>query len=147
MKSYVGAILIPFDFSLTPEQTSEVFAIADTALQAAPDEDLFSDAIRIRLDQLIEPIIKKWYEELLEHVQDVRHSAADYVTAFLGSEASQEQIELLMKRFNIANLDDLDTELKKQIRTWIAGLDNEKVRQYDVITVKDLVFAELRSWC
>ena len=48
MKSYVGAILIPFDFSLTPEQTAEVFAIADSALQSVSDEDLFSDAIRIR---------------------------------------------------------------------------------------------------
>ena len=147
MKSYVGAILIPFDFSLTPEQTSEVFAIADTALQAASDEDLFSDAIRIRLDQLIEPNIRDWHQELLAHVEDVRHSAADYISAFLGSEASPEQLDQLVKRFNIENVDDLDAELKKQIRTWIAGLDNEKVRQYDVITVKDLVFAELRSWC
>lgn len=147
MKSYVGAILIPFDFSLTAEQTSEVFSIADSALQAASDEDLFSDTIRIRLDQLIEPKIREWHQELLSHVEDVRCSAPDYITAFLRSEASPGQIEQLMKRFTIDNLDDLDAELKKQIRTWVAGLDNEKVRQYDVITVKDLVFAELRSWC
>lgn len=146
MKSYVGAILIPFDFTLTPEQTSEVFAIADTALQSASDEDIFSDAIRIRLDQLIEPKIKKWYEELLEHVQEVRLSGPDYVTAFL-REASSEEAEQLMKRFSLDDWDALDAEIRKQIRTWITGLDNEKVRQYDVVTVKDLVFAELRSWC
>ena len=147
MKSYVGAILIPFDFSLTPEETSEVFAIADTALQAVSDEDLFSDAIRIRLDQLIEPKIREWHQALLSHVEDVRQSAPDYVGAFLGSEASPEQVDQLIKRFNIENLEDLDQEVRKQIRTWIACLDNEKVRQYDVVTVKDLVFAELRSWC
>jgi hypothetical protein len=147
MKSYVGAILIPFDFSLTPEQTSEVFAIADNSLQAASDEELFSDTIRLQLDRLIEPKIRQWHEELLSHVQDVRNIAPDYTTAFLRSEASADLIDQLTKRFNIQTLDDLDAELKNQIRTWIAGLDNEKVRQYDTITVKDLVFAELRSWC
>ena len=147
MKSYVGAILIPFDFTLTPEQTSEVFGIADNSLQAATDEDLFSDAIRIQLDRLIEPKIRQWHEELLSHVENVRNIAPDYTTAFLRSEASSEVIDQLTKRFNIQILDDLDLELKNQIRTWIAGLDNEKVRQYDAITVKDLVFAELRSWC
>jgi hypothetical protein len=146
MKSYVGAILIPFDFSLTPEQTTEVFAIADTALQAATDEELFSDAIRIRLDQLIEPNIKLWYNELLSHVEEVRQCAPDYVTTFL-REGSTEEVEQLMKRFSITDWDALDTELRKQVRTWIAGLDNEKVRQYDVLTVKDLVFTEIRSWC
>lgn len=146
MKSYVGAILIPFDFSLTSEQTAEVFAIADTALQAASDEDLFSDAIRIRLDQLIEPSIKQWYKELLDHVEEVRQCAPDYVTTFL-REGSSEEVEQLMKRFNTDDWDALDTDVRKQIRTWVAGLDNEKIRQYDVVTVKDLVFAELRSWC
>jgi hypothetical protein len=146
MKSYVGAILIPFDFTLTSEQTAEVFAIADTALQAASDEDLFSDSIRIRLDQLIEPSIKQWYTELLDHVEEVRQCAPDYVTTFL-REGSSEEVEQLMKRFNTDDWDALDTDLRKQIRTWVTGLDNEKLRQHDVVTVKDLVFAELRSWC
>jgi hypothetical protein len=146
MKSYVGAILIPFDFSLTPEQTSQVFSIADEALQTSSDEDLFSDAIRIRLDQLIEPHIKRWYTDLLDHVQEVQQCAPDYVTTFL-REGSSEEVEQLMKRFNITDWDALDTELRKQIRTWIDGFDNEKLRQYDVVTVKDLVFTELRSWC
>jgi hypothetical protein len=147
MKSYVGAILIPFDFSLTAEQSSEVFAIADTALREASDEDLFSDAIRIRLDRLIEPRIRVWHRELLTHVEDVRHSALDYVTEFLGSEASSEQVRQLMLRFSIDDPESLDGEVKSQIRMWIENLDNEIVRQYDVVTVKDLVFGELRSWC
>jgi hypothetical protein len=146
MKSYVGAILIPFDFSLTPEQTSEVFAIADAALHSASDEDLFSDSIRIRLDKLIEPRIKTWYTELLDHVEEVRQIAPDYVTAFL-RDASTEEVEQLMERFGIADWDALDTELRKQIQSWINGFDNENTRKYDVLSVRDLVFTELRSWC
>jgi len=146
MKSYVGAILIPFDFSLTPEQTSEVFDIADSALQASSDEDLFSDAIRIRLDKLIEPRIKTWYMELLDHVEQIRQIAPDYVTAFL-RESSTEEVEQLMKRFGITDWDALDTELRKQIQSWINGFDNENVRKYDASSTKDLVFTELRSWC
>ena len=147
MKSYVGAILIPFDFSLTPEQTAEVFAIAEAALEAASDEDLFSDTIRIHLDQLIEPNIKKWHVELLDHVQEVRDAAPDYVTPYLATEASPEQIEQLMTRFAVEDWDSLEAELRKEIRTWLAGLDNEKIRQYDAVTAQGLIFAELRSWC
>ena len=146
MKSYVGAILIPFDFSLTPEQTSEVFAIADAALQSTSDEDLFSDAIRIRLDKLIEPRIKTWYTELLDHVEEIRQIAPDYVTAFL-REASTEEVDQLMKRFGITDWDALDSELRKQIQSWINGFDNENVRKHDVLSARDLVFTELRSWC
>ena len=146
MKSYVGAILIPFDFSLTPEQTSEVFAIADAALQSASDEDLFSDSIRIRLDKLIEPRIKTWYTELLDHVEEIRQIAPDYVTAFL-REASTGEVDQLMKRLGITDWDALDFELRKQIQSWINGFDNENVREYDVLSARDLVFTELRSWC
>jgi hypothetical protein len=127
-------------------KASEVFAIADAALQSASDEDLFSDAIRIRLDQLIEPRIKTWYTELLDHVEEIRQIAPDYVTSFL-REASTEEVDQLMKRFGITDWDALDTELRKQIQSWINGFDNENVRKYDVLSAKDLVFTELRSWC
>ncbi len=129
------------------EDLPEVFAIADTALESASDEDLFSDAIRIRLDQLIEPQIRQWHLELLDHVEEVRTVGVDYVTSYLASEASNEQVEHLMKRFAVSDWDGLETELRKEVRKWLAALDNEKIRQYDVLTVKDLVFAELRSWC
>src|SRR4051812_41396473 len=76
MKSYVGAILIPFDFTLSPEQTSEVFDAADVALRAASDEDLFSDNIRIQLDRLIEPKIKIWYDQLIGYVRGVQLAAS-----------------------------------------------------------------------
>ena len=147
MKSYVSAILIPFDFSLTPEQTAEVFELAEIALESASDEELFSDAIRIRLDQMIEPQIKNWHRELLDHVQGVRFAGLDYVTEFLATGATDEELEKLMNRFGTKDVDGLESELRKQIRTWLDDLDNEKVRQYTVESVKDLVFAELRSWC
>ena len=147
MKSYVSAILIPFDFSLTPEQTAEVFELAEIALESASDEELFSDSIRIRLDQMIEPQIKNWHRELLDHVQAVRFAGLDYVTEFLATGATDEELEKLLSRFASKDVDGLESELRKQIRTWLDGLDNEKVRQYTVESVKDLVFAELRSWC
>jgi hypothetical protein len=53
----------------------------------------------------------------------------------------------LMKRFGITEWDALDTELRKQVQSWINGFDNENTRKYDVLSVKDLVFTELRSWC
>jgi hypothetical protein len=37
--------------------------------------------------------------------------------------------------------------LRQRIDDWIATVDDNELIQHDVVTVKDLVFAQLRSWC
>jgi hypothetical protein len=69
------------------------------------------------------------------------------VSAFLNGQATPAAIEQLRVRFAIEDSRLLEGELAKQIREWIVGMDDSELLQYDVVTVKDLVFAQLRSWC
>ena len=147
MKSYVGAILIPFDFSLTPEQTSEVFDIADSALQACHPTKISSPTPFAfgwtSLSNLVSRLgiwncLIMWSKFGKLRRTTSQHSSARH---------QPRKFEQLMKRFGITDWDALDTELRKQIQSWINGFDNENVRKYDTSSVKDLVFTELRSWC
>ena len=56
-------------------------------------------------------------------------------------------MEQLKQRFGIADSYALEAELRTRINAWIAEVEDEQLGQYDVFTVKDLVFAQLRSWC
>ena len=147
IKKDVRTYLLPYDFSLTGEQTDLLFADIQLTLEAAEDEELFSTKIVDRIGKLADARIQMWRDLLLVWVKEVRHHAADYVSAFLSSEASPETVEQLKGRFEIDNLAALEAELKKRVRNWIAGIEDEKLLQYDIISVKDLVFSELRSWC
>jgi hypothetical protein len=77
----------------------------------------------------------------------MREAAPDYVSTFLTLQATPGAVEQLKQRFQIDDSRALESELKERIRVWIAGVADEQLMQYDVFTVKDLVFAQLRSWC
>jgi hypothetical protein len=147
IKKDVRTYLLPYDFSLTEEQTDLLFADIQLTLEAAQDDELFSTKIVDRIGKLADARIQTWRELLLVWVKEVRHYAADYVSTFLSSEASPDTVEQLKQRFGIDELAELEAELKKRVRNWIAGIEDEKLLQYDIISVKDLVFSEIRSWC
>src|SRR5262249_22157800 len=96
--------------------------------------------------------IRRWREEnqikeQLNRINEIRLSAADYVSVFLNGQATPAAIEQLKTRFAVDDSNGLEAELKKRIREWVGTVDDSELLQYDVITVKDLVFAQLRSWC
>jgi hypothetical protein len=113
---------------------------------------LFSAIIRFKVEEVADRKIRPWRDEdQLKHQRarliEIRHSAADYVSAFLAGQTTPTTVELLKARFAIGDSAELEVELMKQIREWIATLDDGDLLQYDVVSVKDLVFAQLRSWC
>lgn len=152
METYVRTHLLPYDFSLSADQEAELFAGVRTALERASDNDLFSVFIRGQIEEVVETKIQPWREESrlkqqAERLKEIRDSAADYVSTFLSFQATPMTIEQLKQRFGIDDAKALEAHLRKKIETWIAGVDDEQILQYDVFTVKDLVFAQLRSWC
>jgi len=63
-------------------------------------------------------------------------------------EANDEHaVEQLKQELAIHDVTALEVELKKRIQEWILTVQDSELLQYDVVTVKDLVFAQLRSWC
>jgi hypothetical protein len=152
LETYVRTSLLPYDFSITAEQEAELFIEVRSLLEQTPDEDLFAFSVRIHIEELVGRKLEPWRNESLRQDQayrnrEIRDSAIDYVDHFLKFQASPAAIDQLKRRFQIHDNDQLKSELESKIRVWIADVDEEQLLNYDVFTVKDLVFSQLRSWC
>jgi hypothetical protein len=152
MDAYVRTNLLPYDFSLTAEQEAELFATVRKALEDTGDEELFSAIIRYKVDEVVDSKIRPWREasyldEERNRLRELRRIAVDYVTVFLNGQGSPTAVEQLKQELAIHDIQALEVELRKRIQEWIRTVEDSELLRYDVVTVKDLVFAQLRSWC
>ena len=116
------------------------------ALEAASDEDVFSDVIRVRIDKLVEGKIQFWRQVVVSWAKEIRNMAIDHVSSFV-AEAAPDELDRLRGRVGVDDPDNFEIELKKRVRDWLGTLEDDKLLQYDMVAMKDLVYAELRSWC
>ena len=152
MDAYTRTHLLPYDFALTADQESELFAAVRADLEATNDEELFSSILRFKVEEVVDRKIRLWREqnqlnEQLIRLNEIRHAAPDYAATFLNGQATPAAIEQLKTLFATEDLKALEAELRRRIQDWIATVDDSELLQYDVVTVKDLVFAQLRAWC
>jgi hypothetical protein len=152
MEAYARTSLLPYDFSLTEDQEAELFATLRSALEQTADEELFSAIIRFKVEEVVDARIRPWRVESetryqADRVNEIRNSAPDYVSTFLGFQATPIAIDHLKQKFGIHDSKALEEDLRRRIREWVATVDDEQLLQYDIFTVKDLVFSQLRSWC
>jgi hypothetical protein len=152
MDTYVRTHLFPYDFSLTAPQESELLASVRSALEGTSDEELFSAILRFKVEEVADAHIRRWREESrlkeqADRLKEIRASAADYVSTFLNAQASPAAIGQLKARFGVADIVALEGELRNRIQEWIGTVDDGLLLSHDVVTVKDLVFSQLRSWC
>ncbi len=152
LEAYVRTQLLPYDFTLTQEQEHELLNDVRTALQQATNDLLFSNAMRSQLEEMVEVKVEIWRSQIYddgesERLREVRRAAPDYVSAFLSVQATPAMLDQLKEVFAIDDLAELEAMLKRQIELWIEETNDRLVRQYDVVSVQQLVFAQLRSWC
>jgi len=152
MNAHVRTHLLPYDFALSATQEAELFAAVRTALEDTSDEELFSAIIRFKVEEVVDSKIRPWREQnrILEEsnrLAEIRRCGADYVSAFLNGQATPAAIERLKSRCGIQDVKTLEAELKSRIEAWLATVDDSELLRHDVVTVKDLVFTQLRSWC
>ena len=152
LETYVRTQLLPYDFELTDEQERQLMADVRSTLEKTSNDDLFSYAIRNRLEQLVEEKVHPWRgasdrEALAGKLKEIRQAAPDYVTTFLQVHAGEPVIEQLMQMYGIYDLPELEESLKRQVEIWITETNDRLLVQYNVVSVQDLVFAQLRSWC
>ena len=152
MDAYVRTSLLPYDFSLSEQQEAELFATVRAALEETGDEELFSAIIRFKVEEVVDSKIRPWrdasqYVEQANLVKELRKSAVDYVSLYLNGQATPAAVEQLKRELGIHDVTALETELKNRVETWILTVEDSELLRYDVVTVKDLVFAQLRSWC
>ena len=152
MASYVRTSLLPYDFSLTEAQEAELFAAVRAALEETGDDELFAGIIRYKIDQVVDSKIRPWREASYlddegSRLRELRRIAVDYVNLFLNGQGSPTTIEQLQRELAIHDIPALETALRKLIQEWIQTVPDSELLKYDVVTVKDLVFDQLRSWC
>jgi hypothetical protein len=152
LETYIRTNLLPYDFSISAEQEADLFAAARSVMERATDEELFAFTMRVQIEKVVAQKLDPWREESLlqdraGRAREIRESAVDYVEHFLKLEATPAVIDQLKQRFETDDTDKLKLELESRIRSWLAGLDDEQILNYEVFTVKDLVFSQLRSWC
>jgi hypothetical protein len=63
MDAYVRTHLLPYDFSLTAEQQSELLASVRSELEQTNDEELFSAILRFKVEEIADRKIRGWREE------------------------------------------------------------------------------------
>jgi hypothetical protein len=121
-------------------------------LEKTSNDDLFAHLIRMRLEEIVNVKIHPWRNQsnmdaLSERLKEIRHAAPDYVTTFLQVHADPTVIEQLKQMYGVYELPELEQVLKRQVELWIAETNDRLLAQYDVVSIQDLVFAQLRSWC
>src|SRR5580765_6064256 len=116
MDTYVRTNLLPYDFSLTEVQESELFATVRAALEETNDEELFSAILRFKVEEVVDGKIRPWREasllnEQAQRLKEIRRSAADYASTFLNGQATPAAIEQLKTLCRIQDAKALEAEL------------------------------------
>jgi len=146
LDTYVRTNLLPYDFALTAEQTDELLAAVNIAIQPADNEDLFTYERRQKMNQVVEETLQPWREEFWK-AEEKRREASILVRDLLTVETTPEERDKLQQRFHIPYPAVLEDEVARQIEAWLAGLPNSRVAGCDEEALRDLVFSEIKSWC
>lgn len=152
LETYVRTQLLPYDFELTEEQERELMSEVRSVLEKATNDELFAHTMRSRLEQVVDTKLQPWRNQsdrdaLTERIKEIRQAAPDYVTTFLEVNAGEPVIEQLKQMYGIYELPELEQSLKRQVEIWISETNDRLLTHYNVVSVQDLVFAQLRSWC
>src|SRR5262245_55760455 len=63
MDTYVRTHLLPYDFTLTPDQETELFITVRQALEETNDEELFSAILRFKVEEVVDRKVRVWRQE------------------------------------------------------------------------------------
>ena len=154
LESFARTQLLPYDFSLTDEQISAMQAGVRFHLKATRDNELFAPEICVKLQKIVDAMIEPWRQEHflkleaeLARAEKNREAALGHIAAFLSEKATSAQLAALRSRFGTPDLKAIEARMETELHSWVNGLTNEEVLQYDADSIRELVFAHVLSWC
>jgi hypothetical protein len=154
LESFARTQLLPYDFSLTDDQISAMQAGVRFHLKATRDNELFAAEICVKLQKIVDAMVEPWRQEHflrieseLSRAEQNREAALGHVSAFLTEKATPAQIQALRVRFGVHDLKAIEARLETELHSWVNGLTNEEVLRYDANSIRELVFAQLLTWC
>jgi hypothetical protein len=143
---------LPYDFTLTPEQDAELFRELRAVLEPMSLDDLNAPTIMPIVQEIVEEKLEPWRNasarlEQGERIREVRQCAPDYVKSFITLQATPQAIDQLKIHLGVDDMEALENALRRKIEAWLPEVEDHVIAQYDILTIKELVFAQLRSWC
>jgi hypothetical protein len=154
LESFARTQLLPYDFSLTDEQLSAMQEGVRFHLKATRDKELFAPEICVKLQKIVDAMMEPWRQEHFlkleaeaRRAEQNREAALGHVSSFLSEKATPAQIDALRARFGVQDLKAVEARLETELRSWVNGQTNEELLQCDSESIKNLVFAQILSWC
>lgn len=150
LETYVRTQLLPYDFALSEEQEQELYARVRKHLETVEDAELQSVFVRGQVEEVVEAALTPWREADRLQVQrernrEVREAGISSVNEFVHIFGSPSTLLALRRKLQATELEHLEGMLREEVRGWMASLSEEELLQYDIFTVKDVVFAKIRS--
>ena len=65
MAAYVRTNLLPYDFGLTADQEAELFAAVRSELEETNDDELFSEVLRFKVEEVADAKIRAFRDAVL----------------------------------------------------------------------------------
>jgi len=154
LESFARTQLLPYDFSLTDEQLSAMAAGVRFHLKATRDTELFAPEICVKLQKIVDAMTEPWRQDHFlkleaeaNRAEQNREAALTHVASFLKAETTPAQIAALRLRFGVQDLKALEARLETELHSWVNGQTNEEMLRFDEDSIRELVFARLKSWC
>jgi hypothetical protein len=138
--------LLPYEFTLDPVQTDQLFENIRLRLNALSDTELSAGNVGAVKEAIAAFLIQPW-REAHDLAERIRRAGAGWVREFLETEAAPEDLQRIRHRFNMPDSEALEDEIRGRIQAWLDALPDSRVVQYDSVSVRELVFSEIRSWC
>jgi len=136
VESYVRTTLLPYDFALTAEQTTEALTAAVSGVEIDGTTDLFTYEGRMQLLEIVDVKVQRWRDEYLR-AEDARRDALTLAEEFLTLEATPTERQKFADR----------EEFERQLRVWLSDLPNARLASCSRSELRELVFSEIRSRC
>lgn len=158
LESFARTQLLPYDFSLSDEQLSAMQAGVRFHLKATRDKELFAPEICVKLQKIVDAMTEPWRQDHFlkleaesSRAEQNREAALTHVSTFLSEKATAAQIDALRSRFGVqdlkADIKTIEARLETEIHSWVNRKTQEELLQYDSESLKDLVYAQIMSWC
>lgn len=144
--AYVRTHLLPYDFSLTDDETLQVLEAVRSGMEAGDQSSTLTESDRRRMMELADGLIQPLREQFWK-AEEARRSALVFVREYLASEATPDDLQRIRDRFQIPYLTILEDEVERHASSWLYGLSNARLAPLEGPALRELVVSELKSWC
>jgi hypothetical protein len=144
--AYVRTHLLPYDFSLTDEETMQVLEAVRCGMETGDQGSTLTESDRRRMMEMADGVIQPLRDQFWR-AEEARRSALMFVREYLASEATPDDLQRIRDHFHIPYLTVLEDEVERHASSWLYRLPNARLAPLEGLALRELVVSELKTWC